>query len=77
MKPSELNAKIQKMSDELEAVRAEKAVIIDRVGKKIDRVQKSKKISGEEFVEWRMGLYGLPEDDREAAVDAKLAELEQ
>lgn len=61
----------------VEADKAEKATIINRVGGKIAQLRAviPAKWSAELFMQFRQDLYGMLEDDREAAVDAKIAEL--
>jgi len=80
MKPSELNALIgdeTKSSEEREQAIADKAVLINRVGEKIRSMRDGGKLTGQLFADFRESLYSIPEDDREAAVDAKIAELGQ
>ena len=86
-KPSEIaaNAKAERDAIEqktkqnrkrLEALKAEKAEQINHYGKEIDKIRKSGKLKVEQFAEWRNAVYQLPEDERGAAIETKVAELD-
>ena len=59
---------------EAETLRAAKAEIINAYGVKIRQIRASGKLQPQAFVEWRNGLFLVPEDDRLTAIDAKLRE---
>lgn len=89
MKPSEIAARLaeiealakplrdqlQPLNEQAEALRQQKAAVVNEYGVKIRRVRDESKLKSAEFVAWRNAILAMPEDDRAAAIDAKLTEV--
>ncbi len=90
MKPSEITAQIaayeadaaplrknlEPLDEQIQALKAQKASIVNANGIKIRRIGAESKMKPAEFVAWRNGILGLKNDDAALeAIDAKMAEL--
>lgn len=81
-KPSQIKAesddqvaKAKPFLDRIDELKTEKAEQVNYYGGLIDRVRKSGKLNDLQLSDWRDGIYAMPEDDRPAAIEAKVTEL--
>lgn len=75
IKADPLLVELNQKEEEEENLRKQHSDLINSVGVKIRSLRESGKLTGQDFIDFRNGIYRLDEDDREAAVDAKVQEL--
>jgi hypothetical protein len=90
MKPSEINARLQEIAaaakplrdqlepldEEAEALKKQKAAIVNATGVKIRQIRDSGKMPRAAFAAWRESVMAMPADDRVTAIDAKISEYQ-